>query len=396
MGIFNFFKREKSSAPTVQDKGAVVPSRRIIISTADNAQQVAAFYHAIGLRATTAARACLKYERYIDGKWEEFDYGEYRRLNWLLQVRPNAIMTADQMWKLAFRMRDLEGSAGIYIRYKGAEVQELIPVHLIWNQLDNTFTCRSDEFNKQWNNVSAEHVIILKGVVTAGYPLGRSLLHYARQTLSTAATAESLCLDVMSKGGTFKAIVKQEQQINGLQGLATLDDKEVEKNTDNIGEQFAEGKDFIYDPSASQITPITQSFQDLQVDLQRNKAIEDIARFTGVPLPLMFCATNAVYKSIDDAWHTFKTLTIEPLLEEVEQELNSKILNDKDFGKFRFRFDTSSLCLDSDKGKAEVAQIYINAGVKTRDEVRQELNLAPLGNNDPTPTATPTPEGGTL
>ena len=394
MGLFDFLKREQSKAPTGQNTGASVPQRRIVINNGDSAQQVAAFFHAIELRATTAARACLRYERLVDDKWEQFSYGDNNRLNWLLQVRPNALMTSIQMWKLAFRMRDLEGSAGIYIRYEGERVMELIPVHLTWSRNNNTFKCVSDEFSRQWDNVPAEHVIILKGIVTPGYPLGRSILHYAKQTLSTAATAESLCLDVMSKGGTFKAIVKQEQQINGLQGLATLDDKEAEKNTDNIGEQFAEGKDFIYDPSASQITPITQSFQDLQVDLQRNKAIEDIARFTGVPLPLMFCATNAVYKSIDDAWHTFKTLTIEPLLEEVEQELNSKILSDKDFGKFRFRFDTSALCLDSDKGKAEVAQIYINAGVKTRDEVRQELNLAPLGNNDPTPT--PTQEGGTL
>ena len=388
MGWYGFFgKREAQEAEQQQrNAGAVVPSRRVFVNNGDRAMKVGAFYHALDLRATTAARATLKYERYAGGKWQENDYGSNRRLNWLLQVRPNELMTADQMWKLAFRMRDVEGCAGIYLDEKGGEIERMVPVHLTWDPTNFKYTIQSDEFiSLTGKTVSADKVVVLKGVVTPGWPLGRSLLHYAKETLSLAATAESLCLDVMSKGGTFRAIVKQEQQISGLQGLSNLDDNEVKKNTDSISEQFAEGKDFIFDPSASNVTPITQSFQDLQVDLQRNKAIEDIARFTGVPLPLMFCATNAVYKSIDDAWHTFLELTIKPLLEEVEQELNAKLLTPGEHGSWRFRFDTGHLCLDSDKSKAETAQIYVASGVKTVNEVREELNLEALG-KDPSPT----------
>ena len=382
MGLFGFLgKREAQKVEQQQQNaGAVVPSRRVFVNNGDRAMKVGAFYHALDLRATTAARATLKYERYAGGKWQENDYGSNRRLNWLLQVRPNELMTADQMWKLVFRMRDVEGCAGIYLDEKGGEIERLVPVHLTWDPVGFKYTIQSDEFTSlTGKTVNADKVVVLKGVVTPGWPLGRSLLHYAKETLSLAATAEGLCLDVMSKGGTFRAIVKQEQQISGLQGLSNLDDNEVKKNTDSISEQFAEGKDFIFDPSASNVTPITQSFQDLQVDLQRNKAIEDIARFTGVPLPLMFCATNAVYKSIDDAWHTFLELTIKPLLEEVEQELNAKLLTPGDHGSWRFRFDTGHLCLDSDKSKAETAQIYVASGVKTVNEVREELNLEALG-----------------
>ena len=389
MGLFDFFgKREAQKAEQqLQNAGAVVPSRRVFVNNGDRAMKVGAFYHALDLRATTAARATLKYERYTGGRWQENDYGSNRRLNWLLQVRPNELMTADQMWKLAFRMRDVEGCAGIYIDEKGGEIERLVPVHLTWDPVGFKYTIQSDEFTSlTGKTVNADKVVVLKGVVTPGWPLGRSLLHYAKDTLSLAATAEGLCLDVMSKGGTFRAIVKQEQQISGLQGLSNLDDNEVKKNTDSISEQFAEGKDFIFDPSASNVTPITQSFQDLQVDLQRNKAIEDIARFTGVPLPLMFCATNAVYKSIDDAWHTFLELTIKPLLEEVEQELNAKLLTPGEHGSWRFRFDTGHLCLDSDKSKAETAQIYVASGVKTVNEVREELNLEPRKEDPPQPS----------
>lgn len=383
MGLFDFFGKREGQKEVQQQQsntGAVVPSRRVYVNSGDRAMKVGAFFHALDLRAKTAARAVLKYERYVGGKWQENDYGSNRRLNWLLQVRPNELMTASQMWQVAFMMRDVEGCAGIYIDEKDGEIVRLVPVHLTWDPVNFMYTIQSDEFmSLSGKTVSADKVVVLKGVVTPGWPLGRSLLHYAKDTLSLAATAEGLCLDVMSKGGTFRAIVKQEQQISGLQGLSNLDDNEVKKNTDSISEQFAEGKDFIFDPSASNVTPITQSFQDLQVDLQRNKAIEDIARFTGVPLPLMFCATNAVYKSIDDAWHTFLELTIKPLLEEVEQELNAKLLTPQEFGTLRYRFCTDHLCLDSDKSKAETASIYVNCGVKTVDEVREELNLEALG-----------------
>jgi HK97 family phage portal protein len=383
MGLFSFLSRRETSGTAQQQKaGAVVPSRRVYVNNGDRAMKVAAFYHALDLRAKTAARAVLRYERFVGGSWKEDDYGSNRRLNWLLQVRPNELMTALQFWEYVYRMRDIEGCAGIYIDEKEGEIFRLIPVRVSWNSMGSTFIINSDEF--PWVNgmsVSGERVLLIKGVVTPGYMLGRSLLHYAKDTLSLAATAESLCLDVMSKGGTFRAIVKQEQQISGLQGLGNLDDNEVKKNTDSISEQFAEGKDFIFDPSASNVTPITQSFQDLQVDLQRNKAVEDIARFAGVPLPLMFCATNAVYKSIDDAWHTFLELTIKPMLEEVAQELNAKLLEPAEFGKLQYRFDVSGLCLDSDKSKAETAQIYVNSGIKTRNEVREEMNLEPLPDN---------------
>lgn len=394
MGLFNFVRRRESAckeAGKESDKGATVPSRRVWVNSADRAMQVAAFNHAVGLRSRTAAMAVLRFERRLpDGRWEEFSKGsqEYRHLNWLLQVRPNSRMTACQMWTRLHLLRDLKGSGGILIERAGGRIQSLIPVSVEWNRLDDTYTATSDEFCRSWTNVPPGDIIVVRNMPVPGWPSGRSLQHYAANTLSLAATAESMCLDVVSKGGTFKAIVRQEEQMSGLQGIGRLNDNEMRQNADTLSEQFADGKDFLYDPAAATITPITQSFQDLQVDLQRSKAVEDIARFCGVPLPLMFCSTNAVYKSIDDAWHTFLVLTIVPLLTELEQAMDGTLLSEHDHGMFRFRFDTSALCLDSDKSKAETAQIYVNSGIKTPDEVRASMGL-PRSKAEAAPAATP-------
>lgn len=391
MGFFtNIFKREASSSGSNSQKketgGSSVPSRRVYINDAGKALEVAAFNHAVNLRSTTAARAVLWFERKTPaGTWEPFVRGseEYRHLNWLLNVRPNDRMTALQAWKRVYELRDLEGSAGLLlVRTDGGRIDSIIPVSLTWNTLNNTYAARSDEFCKSWSNVSSMDVIVIRGRYCPGYVNGRSMADMMRRTLSLAATAEAMCLDVVSKGGTFKAIIKQEESLTGLQGLASLNDEEMQRHTNTLSEQMADGKDFLYDSSAASITPITQSFQDLQIDLQRAKTIEDIARFMDVPLPLMYCSTNAVYKSIDDAWHTFKQLTIDPMLEDVRQELTAKLLTEAEGDRFRFRFDTTFLCLDSDANKATTARNKVDGGIVTVNEARRDLGLPPVPGGD--------------
>ena len=186
----------------------------------------------------------------------------------------------------------------------------------------------------------------------------------------------------MAKGGTFKAIVKQETSSSVLQGMDALDDAEVEANFDEINRQFREGNDFIYDPSAAQITQISQSFQDLQLPNTKDGCIGDIARICGIPLPLMFLSTNAVYKSIDDAWHTFKELTMQPKWSALEQELNGKYLNFLDYDRFRFHVLSDEICLDSDKNRAERLSVLVNAGIITPNEARKCINLGEAAGGD--------------
>ena len=99
-------------------------------------------------------------------------------------------------------------------------------------------------------------------------------------------------------------------------------------------------------------------------------------------MPLMFCNTNAVYKSADDAWHVFERLTLKPILKHVEQEFNCKVLNEFDIGKQRYAFSCEDLCLDSDKSKAETNNIYVAGGIMTPNEARARMGLPPIEGGD--------------
>ena len=211
---------------------------------------------------------------------------------------------------------------------------------------------------------------------------GKSMATILSRSLSLAATCDQFSTETLGKGGTFRAIVRQEAQQSPLMDLASLDDEQVQTNVDNIAKQLREQADLIYDPTASQITPITQSFQDLQAVQLKASAVEDVARVMRVPLPLMFVNSNAVYKSIDDAWHTFRELTIQPMWDELAQEFNGKFLVSDDYGKSRFWVNGRHLCLDSDKGKADTIGVLVGSGIVAPNEARHLYNLPPVDGGD--------------
>ena len=392
---FNFQKREEPQEPEKKKDGAKAKVRTNAVSIGEtNAGTVASFSHAIDLRAKTFARGMLEVQmRTPDGVWKKCSGEEYQKLHYMLQVRPNIYQSAAQMWEMASRIADLshEGLCGIWAPgLSRGTIRDLTPCTAEWQETTNTYVLNNVKMNVNSIEVKAEDVILISN----GY--GCSLITLLKRTLELAATAEQFNRDTLAKGGTFKAIVKQETAGSVLQGMDALDDDEVEANFDEINRQFREGNDFIYDPSAAQITQISQSFQDLQLPNTKDGCIGDIARVCGIPLPLMFLSTNAVYKSIDDAWHTFKELTMQPKWDALAQELNGKYLSYLDYDKFRFHVLSDAICLDSDKNRADRLSVLVNAGVITPNEARKTLNLGSAAGGDQLhePKSNKTPANG--
>ena len=74
----------------------------------------------------------------------------------------------------------------------------------------------------------------------------------------------------------------------------------------------------------------------------------------------------------------FLQLTISPIVEQWEEELNSKLLTPEDYeAGYRFRFDITALTRTDVKTTAERNQMAIRGGWRTPNEVRQELYLPP-------------------
>lgn len=387
MGLFDFLQKREVQTVGAEDEkpkqeGASVRAKTVHVGHGESVLQLNAVLHAINLRATTAARAVMEYQRKKGGEWVRFDENnvEARRLNWLLNVKPNSRMNARQMWETFWRIRDIHGVAALRLVKVDGELVAIHPCRASYIQISNEWQLTSSEFNYT-KTVPDSECIISRAMTTELRPEGVSLLHYCGRMLNLNATAEQLALDTMSKGGTFKGIMKQESAVAGLAGLDTITDTEAKKAANSIQEQWDAGADIATDPSAGNLQQVSQSFQDLQIPTIMDKGVEAVARVFGIPLPLMYTSTNAVYKSVDDAWHTFYTLTIQPMLEDVELEFNGKLLNQED-RIVRFKFDSRCLCLDSDKSKAETHNIYVAGGIMTPNEARARMGLPPIEGGD--------------
>lgn len=381
-GLKNFFqKREGNSKPT--NKGANVQSNRVF-AIGISALKVGACYHAVDLRANAIALAELKIERCVNGVWRNelrdiTGARDFRHLQYLLQVMPNEYMTADQMWKQLSTWRDCEGISAIY--FPGGTTHMAFPVHnMTHNYTNNTWSFTLDCRQQTLSNVPASELVILRGMYF-GTNTYLSHTQAAQTALSLYLTADNFTTDTIGKGGTMKMFVSEDGGSDPLQGIASLSDQEVKSAVDEVREQVAANDDVIF-LQGVKTESRSQSFQDLQIDQHKKAVIEDVARIFGVPLPLMFSSTNAVYKSIDDAFHTFVGLTIRPLLEELEQELNAKLLGEDNYGVLRFRFDISQLCLDSESARATTASTRRNAGITTANEERKYIGLPEMEGGD--------------
>lgn len=381
--------KEQAEKESKAVTGVNIAGKRVEANYA-NCLQVGAFFRVLDLRSRTFSRAELIVEKNVGGVWvpevsDVVGARDIRHLNYLFQLHPNRFMSACEMFRQLQWIRDLEGCSGIYLPGGWKVAHEAFPVHIVnWNPYNNTFDVQSDHLQMVYSNVDCEELVLLRGIPSKSKLLGDSLFHKARKVLGISLTADQFSLDSLSKGGTQKMFVSEDSSVSQMDGIDSLNSTEVKSAVEDIRNQVANNSDIVFVQGDLKTDVRSQSFQDLQVDLHKTRATEDLARLGGVPLPLMFSSTNAVYKSVDDAFHTFIELTIAPMWREVEQELGRIVLGEQYFGQLRFRFDYTSLCLDSDASKVNSAVNRVNSGITTVNEERKRLGLLPISGGDKT------------
>lgn len=124
------------------------------------------------------------------------------------------------------------------------------------------------------------------------------------------------------------------------------------------------------------------NFSNSQVDAQ----LLDVERITrnrvatvyNLPPHLLGDYTDTSFGTAEQQMMEFLQLTITPIIEQWEEELNRKMLTPEEYAEgYRFRFDVSTLTRTDVKTTAERNQMAIRGGWRKPNEVRAELGLAP-------------------
>ena len=377
--------------------GADYQERIVAASSPEAACSVSAVYRATKLLSDTMGVMPVQYQKkdFEGGNFVQDMRGLGKRINYLLQEEPNPIMTATDMWKLVDINRTLYGNGFVYIERDEFD----FPAHL-WlikkcGYNINTATYASITFLTDRGyvtlaNVPASDVMHFPNTFRYANGWGISTLQYAYETLTLNKTLRSQALETAAKGGRIKGIISEKQPAQGAGTLSfgLLNQGEVQKTAQEMQKMFYSGQDIVSMHGLESFQNLSMTAQDMQMFEQLGLTYDDVARFWGVPRPLLMLDTNSHYNDYQNATMEFHTRTILPQKAANEKEIGRKLIGFKDYGVRRIHICEDPLMVMDPERRAKVALMKLQASIATPNEIRQEFDMPTVENgNEPMASA---------
>jgi len=349
---------------------------------------VPAWYRGVTLLMQTMGQMVTQWQKMNGegGNYIEDRYGIGRRINYLLQVRPNPLMTASQMQEQVVYRQIYWGNAYIYI-----ERNEYGDPHYLWlctgggyDPITNTYslTYNREHGPEVLMSVPAQDVIHFKNVImTDSMYMGVPVIDFAYKALCIAATADEQALQDVAKGGKHKVLIQEQKSQSGQMGiLGRANQNELRKATRQFAEDW-QANDVVMLDNVADAKVISQTAQQLQLLEQRGFEVTDLARILGIPRLMMMEEAGSAYKMPEHATQEFLLRTIQPRIREWEDELNSKLLREEDFGRRRIHVCELALRRLDAKGQAEIDKMHMETGWSV-NEIRSQYDLPNIEGGD--------------
>ena len=376
-------------APAI--KTGTYESRIVQVSRPEVAPTIATVYRAIELKAKTIGQMEMQYQRKDTerGNFVQAMYGEAKRLNWMLQKRPNPMMTGSELFQQMSIHRELLGNAFVYIeRDRDGEPRNL------WLALcggydpmngSYTITYNTPEGPRNRFEVPREDIIHWRNtyrVGTDGY-MGIPTHVFAIQTLSMIATQKQLAIETAAKGGRTKLLISEDQPspTQGTYAYGRLSKEEVSKYADEVNDRI-----YVKDVTAlhglDKVFQISMTAQDMQMMEMLGISNDDVARYYSTPRPLLMLDTNSHYNDYQNATMEYMQRCIGPLAGELEDLFYNAFLNEYDFDKLRFHMCELPLLRMDLERQAKVDQYNLQTGAKTVNEIRKQYDMPAVKDGD--------------
>ena len=335
----------------------------------------------------TMGQMIVQYQR-INGEGGNFiedRYGKNGVLNYMLQVRPNPLMTASQMQEQIEYRKIYFGNAYVYIE-RGMDGY---PINL-WLCTGGGYDPLSNRYNLVYNSdrgprmkveCDARDVLHYKNVfLTDDMYMGIPTIDYAFKALTIAATGDEQALQDMAKGGKHKVLIQEQPSPTiGTRGRANR--QELREMKEEFAQDWMSNDVAILD-NVADAKVISQTAQQLQLLEQRGYSDEALCRLMGVPKIIAIVGDGGGnYRMPEHATQEFLLRSIQPRIREHEDELNSKLLSPGDFGKRRIHVCELALKRLDAKGQAEIDKLHLESGWSV-NEIRSQYDLPSIPDGD--------------
>ena len=384
-------------APSNQPKvdGGSFEERIVYVNQPRTALSVSPVYRALQLTMDTMGTMPVQYRKkdFEKGNFTPDMRGLGKRLNYLLQVEPNPIMTAADMWKQVTYAQRMRGNGFVFI-----ERDEFEFPYKLWFVKCGEYNLMTGKYNfiqylseDGWVekvNVSRDDVMHFPNTYRYDNGFwGMPTLEFAKGELSLIKTNKAQSLETAAKGGRVKGFISEEKP---QQGQGTLAFGMFNKDATNDYEQEINTKVYRQDITAlrgmTDFKNISMTAQDMQMIEQLQLSYDDVARYFGVPRPLLMLDTNSHYNDYQNATMEFHTRTILPEKTDREKEIFRKLIGFKDYGTRDIHICEDPLMAMDPERRAKVVQLKMQSGLCTVNEARREFDMPSVADGD-TPMA---------
>lgn len=371
------------------DIGGTFEERIVRPRSSQAALTISAVYRAVELRAKTEAQFQMQYQSLnrAGGNFVANMYGLGKRLNYLLQVQPNPIMSAASLFEQLVIRRLMDGNAFVYI-----ERDEFGDPKAFWlascggyNPFTGQYAVSYLGANGQTMQFAADREDVLHFPNTfrdySGF-WGISTLQYAFDTLSLIKTESQQALETAAKGGRVKLLIGEDtsKQFSPI-SAGMFDKNQMSKYAGEINRLIYQ-QDVVSLRGLDKVQNISMSAQDMQMIELLGMSLDDVARFWATPRPLLMLDTNSHYTTPTNATMEYMTRTVQPDIVEMEQEFMRKLLTPEDFGKRQFHMCEQPLLRLDKETQAKVDKMNLESGVKTVNELRAQYDLPSVEGGD--------------
>ena len=387
MGVFDRFRKQKREAavadtnvnfityPVSMDAGCDV------VTTKELAMKIAAVYRCVDIVSKGVAQLPLVIKRKEDDYFV-IDNDDVFGLTYLLQMRPNERLSAYEFKRsILTQLLIGKGNAYIYPKWGGDGYESMVlltPGSCTYDVYSNTYAV-SDPINKIVGTFDADEIIHLKNLSLDGGYTGVSTLTYASRTLAISANADSANVESFKTRGTLTGFVSGK---NATLGFGTIQDTQLQGVADNIEKQLASGKKIFNLPGEMSFNQISLSPSDIQLLETKTFNVLDICRFFGVHPDKVFAMQSANYKASEMSQVAFLTDTLQPVLTQIENELQIKLIPREMAMEYKIDFDIEPLLQTDLLTQADYINKTIQAGVRTVNHWRKKFGQAPVPNGD--------------
>ena len=297
-----------------------------------------------------------------------------------LLMRPNSYMNQYTFDQYSESLVQLWGNSVSIIRRDFRQrISEMIPVH---TQYVNPVMVDGKPMYKVDDQLTGikgtffpEEVVHFRNMTSNGI-WGKDPISLARESVGLGLAAEVFGSKFFKRGGNLKGVLETANHLE-----------------DETFSKFKNRWDKFYAGDAGDFSvPILEygmTYKALGIPPEaaqfiatRQFQLQDIARWFNVPPHLLADLSRATFSNIEHSDLQFVKYTMRSILKSRETELETKLLDPKDYGKIRIRYNIDGLLRGDLASLTAHLKEMVTVGVLTRNEARNKLNLNPLDGLD--------------